>query len=577
MQQPETHYDQLDGTEPTGPTQEEQEGTDEKNAKNTEEVERQEEVDEDALGGTGKGEGNEGDPQKPSQTGTPLHTSHTETEPNAADKKIRNDAIRAAKKASYNPSGMQNIYSWGNITHRPSTGTVTLGYVRVGDVGFMVHNPTKKFLDAPLGYPVLIDTRRVKKGPGGMGVPNSAVVLLDHKKMDMHSIEANRVAAGVYENTAASLAFDENFYHVYYTSMSENYQRGRIIFDPDTQRLAIMIMEYTHKGKWVKAGLTQIRLDAVITTADLKLGTEVFFSTAVWGDTVFAHRISPCALMSEAETEHNTRAALPTVPSECIAELDTAKTKTIGTHNLKLLYRELGRDIERRVGGKKWGELEDQFKNPVDILITDNSEGTYPETTVVLKLTTLITDYQNTPTPKAPNLLCWDFLKNGFAPEQLTWFDKKVVGKGIGLTVVVEANETSQKLFLEWARSSISLAVTGRNIDTNRAFIDSIGVTCSFGTYVTATNFNELVSDSFYDPDKTVGLQAIKIFDKKVPAIVTFCPKNSEKVTIDTDLATRGLVVMSLEAVSKKVSEEDRLTIVGTEEATKAAAYYNNN
>ena len=577
MQQPETLNDQLDETETTEPAQEEQEATEEKNDKTNEEDERQEEVEEDALGGAGKGEGKEGDPQNPSQTGTPPHTPHTETEPNAAEKKIRNDAAKAAKKASYNPTGIQNIYSWGNITHRPSTGTIPLGYVRVGDVGFMVHNPTKKFLDAPLGYPVLIDTRRVKKGPGGMGVPNNAVVLLEQKKMDMHSIEATRVAAGVYENTAANLAFDQNFSHIYYTSMSENYQRGRIIFDPDTKRLAIMIMEYTHKGKWVKAGLIQIRLDVVITTADLKLGTEVFFSTVVWGDAVFAYRIAPCALMTETETEYNTRAALPTFPSEFIAVLDTAKTKTIGTHNLKLLYRELGSDIERRVGEEKWGELEDQFKNPVDILITDNSEGTYPETTVVLKLTSLITNYQSAPTPKAPTPLCWDFLKTSLAPDQLTWFDKKVVGKGIGLAVVVEANETSQKIFLEWARSSISLAVAGRNIDTNRAFIDSIGVTCSFGTHVTATNFNELVSDSFYDPDKTVGLQAIKIFDKKVPAVVTFCPKNSEKVTIDTDLATRGLVVMSLEAVSKKVSEDDRLTIVGTGEATKAAAFYNNN
>jgi hypothetical protein len=109
-------------------------------------------------------------------------------------------------------------------------------------------------------------------------------------------------------------------------------------------------------------------------------------------------------------------------------------------------------------------------------LITDNSEGTYPETTVVLKLTLMVANYQLMPAPKAPNPLCWDFVKSGLTPEQLNVFDKTVVEKGIGLTVVVEANETSQKLFLEWARSSIAGAVTGRNINTKKAFIDSIGV-----------------------------------------------------------------------------------------------------
>jgi hypothetical protein len=52
----------------------------------------------------------------------------------------------------------------------------------------VVLNPTKKLLELPIGYPVLIDTSRGKKGPGGMGVPNNAVVVPDHKKMDGHNI-----------------------------------------------------------------------------------------------------------------------------------------------------------------------------------------------------------------------------------------------------------------------------------------------------------------------------------------------------------------------------------------------------
>lgn len=525
---------------------------------------------------TGNGKGKEGDPENPSQPGTSSHTPHTETEQNAADNNIRNAAIQAAKKMSYNLQGM-HIHSWGNIVHRPNTGSAALGCVRVGDIGYVVHNPTKKFLEAPLGYPVLIDTSKGRKGPGGMGVPNNAVVLPDLKKMDTMNIQAYRSAAGVLENTEASLTFDQNFSHMYYSSGLKNFQRGRIIFDSDTQKLAILIMEITHKGKWVKAGTVAIQMNSVLLSADLKIGTEVVFSTQICGSNVVAHSISPCALLSEAETEYNTRARLPAVPSEFIAELSSATNKTMGTHNLKLLFRELGRENEKRIGEKKWGELEEHLKNPVDIFITDNSEGTYPATAVVLGLTKMIARYQLLPGAKAPNPLCWDFVRTGISPEQLELFDKAVVEKGIGLTVVVEANETSQKLCLEWARSAIATAVAGRNIDTKKAFIDSVGVTCSFGNYVTAQNFNELVSDSFYDSDKTVGLQSIKIFDQKVPAIVTFCPRNSEKVTIDTDLATRGLVVMSLEAVSKKVSEEDRLSVIETVEATKASAFYRNN
>jgi len=575
QQQPKTLNDPLTNKEEKAPAQVEQKVDEVENDKEGKKDQEQEQVVVNAQRVAGQSKGKEGDPQNPSQTGTPLTSTHTDTDKNADVKQLRS-AAKLAAKLSYDPKGMQ-IYKWGNITHRTNSGAAPIGSIRVGDIGYVVLNPTKRLLETPIGFPVLIDTSRAKKGPGGLGVPNNAVVVPDHKKMDGHNIAAQRAAAGVHKDWEVEQAFHESFSHIYYSSSNKNFQRGRIIFDSDSQRLAIMVMEITHKGKWVKAGLIPINFEAVLPTADIKLGTEVSFSTAVWGDAVVAHNISPCALMTEAATEYNTRATLPTAPSGSIAELSAATNKTMGTHHLKLLYRELGRDMEKRVGEKKWEEMKDDYKNPVDILITDNSEGTYPVSTVVLKLTPMVANFQNMFASKAPNPLCWEFLKLGLSPEELAMFDKIVEEKGIGLTVVVEATETSQKTFLEWARFSIARAVTGRNINTKKAFIDSIGVTCSFGNYVTASNFNELVSDSFYDPDKTVGVQSIKIFDRKVPVSVTFCPQNSDKVTVDTDLATRGIVVLSLEAVSQKVSEEDRLSIVVTEEATKASAFYKNN
>ena len=524
----------------------------------------------------GKGKGNEGDPKNPSSTGTTSHTAHTEAAQNAAYEQLRITVEKAARKASYNPTGAFVSHKWGNITYRNERSTSKI-WVRVGHRDYLIHNPTKKLLDTPQGYPVLVDTDRGKLGAGGMGVQNNAVVLLDHNKMNLQNIEAQRAAAGVHENLDASMVFEQHFSHVYYSSRTKNFQIGKVVFDSFSQQLSILCMEHTHKGKWAKGGLVPIRTDAVILDADLKLGTEVSFTTAIWGNSVVAYQITPCALMTEAETEVNSRAALPVYPGELTVGLEAATSKTMGAQRMKLLYRELGRELESRVGNEKWLGLDDQVKNPVDLILTDNSEGTYPETTVVLKLTTVLMYFLGAPKPKAPNPLCWDFLKTMISPEDAILLDKKVLDTGIGLTVFVETSESYQKLFLEWANSSISSAVSDRNIDSQRAFIDSIGVTCSFGPLVTADNFNEMVSDKFFDPDITVGLQSIKIFDTKIPVMVTFCPKNYTKVVVETDLTTRGLVVLSLEAVSKKVLEEDRLSIIVTEEATKASSFFSNN
>ena len=529
---------------------------------------------------TGKGKGKEGDPQKPSKTGTKTHTNHTDKESNTAADKIRKEAEKAAKKVSLHPLGTHRSYKWGSIGHRAHSSQSDLVWVRVGDKGYWVNNPVKKLSEAPIGYPVLVDTNKGRKGMGGIILPGNAVIIFDRKKMDLMQIEANKIAAGVREHTEAALVFDQHFSHHYYSSRSPNLMRGRIFLDSDTNKIAILVMEFTSGGKWVKSGTIPINMDVVLPASALKIGTEVLFSTAVWGSSVVAQHIFPCALISGADTETNTRATLPmdTNPQgerEFVSGLRKAPTKTMGSHNMTLLFRELGKDIADRIGKEKWEALDEMKKAPVDILITDNNESGHPDARWTIPLTQMLIHYQQSE-QKTQTPLCWDFLKNAFQPEKLEQFDQKVSETGIGLTVVVETNEPIQKSFLEWARTSISLAVAGRRIDTSKAFIDSIGVTCSFGSYVTATNFNEMVSDGFYDVDKTAGIQSIKIFDQKVPAKVSFSPSSAGDITVDTDLATRGIVVFALEAVSKKVSAEDRLAVVTTEEATKASKFYNN-
>ena len=530
--------------------------------------------------GTGEEQGKEGDPQNPSNTGNIAHTHHASHEPNTAASNIRKEAVRAAKKVSLHPIGMYNKYIWGSIGHRAHSSQNQLVWVRVGDKGYWVENPARKITEAPLGYPILVDTNKSRRGMGGIILPGNSVIMLEQKKMDWFQIEAARTAAGASEHTDASLAFDDNFSHHYYSSRTPNFMRGRIFLDSDTSKLAILVMEFTNGGKWVKSGKIPINLEVVLPASPLKIGTEVLFTTAVWGNSVVAQRIFPCALISGAETEANTRATLPLATNpqgerEFVSELKSAPTKTMGRHNTELLFRELGKDLEVRVGKEKWTVLEEDKKTPVDILITDSNESDHPNVMWTIPLTQLLIHYQetrlNTQTP-----LCWEFLKKAAKPELLAKFDQKISETGIGLTVVVETNETVQKIFLEWARSSITSAVTSRRIDTTKAFIDSIGVTCSFGSYVTATNFNEIVSDSFYEVDKTAGIQSIKIFDQKVPAKVSFSTSTAGDINVETDMATRGIVVFALEAVSKKVSAEDRLAIVATEEATAASKFFNN-
>ena len=285
------------------------------------------------------------------------------------------------------------------------------------------------------------------------------------------------------ENIEAEMAFEQNFSHLYYTSSSPNLMRGRTIFDTDTKKIAALTMECSHTGKWLKGNVIPIDMEVAISKSPLKIGTEILFSTALWGNSVIAHHIFPCALMSSAETETNTRATLPIYVTpegerESVSVLRTTTTKTIGSHNLKLLYRELSKDKKNRIGEEKWEVLDEHTKQPVDVLVTDNDEAKHPDGLMIIALTPLLIHFQELEEPSSTPF-CWDFLKQFCTDEKLAELDKKVSTTGIGLTIVVETNETFQKPALEWAKDSVAAAVAARRIDSTKAFIDSIGVTCS--------------------------------------------------------------------------------------------------
>ena len=586
-QQPKNPNDQQDLSKDAVPAEDGQSGHAENDA-NKEQKEKkfddfgddEAQKDDNVPEGTDDGEGDEGDPQNPSQNGISPQQTHENNESNSALNKIRLDAEKAAKKMSFNPTGMHINSIWGNKTYRASTGLTQneLGWIRVGDKGYWVNNPSKKFLEAPFGCPVLVNLSNYRKGKVGLTLPSNAVVVFDKQKMDLMHIEANKAAAGVQENTEADLIFEQNFSHCYYGSNSRNLLRGRTCFDTDTKKVAVMTMEFSHAGKWLKGNMIPINIKIATCKSPLKIGMDVLFSTAIWGNSVIAHHIFPCALMSSAETETNTRASLPIHygpegEKEFVSLLRATPNKTLGTHNLKLLYRELWNDKKTRIGDEKWDKLDDLSKNPVDVIITD-SDFTDHQDSLKLSLTPLLLHFQELGA-QSSTPLCWDYLKLFCPEEKLDELDRKVSATGIGLSIVVETYGALQKTVLEWAKTSVADAVAARSIDPTKAFTDSIGVTYSFGPSVTASNFNETVNDNFFEVDNSIGLQNIKIFDHRVPAQVSFATDNGE-ITVDTDLATRGLVVFALEAVSKKVSETDRLISVRCEEERPASKFFNN-
>ena len=97
-----------------------------------------------------------------------------------------------------------------------------------------------------------------------------------------------------------------------------------------------------------------------------------------------------------------------------------------------------------------------------------------------------------------------------------------------------------------------------------------------FGIFpdIDGQNFWEILNDESFQPGTLAGLHNIKIFDKLVPVEVTYHPEQPEagleKITILTDRATRGLVVLTAEAVSNWTPEKDRLEVIQTEVDTVA-------
>jgi len=572
--------EQQDNSKTTVPATIEQDGSSKTNSNDEQKEEKEESNEDEEQERTAEGKGDEGDSTTPSQNGTQFHQTQKNQERNTAPTNYRLEAEKAARKVSFRPSGMSLTGVWGNKAQRANTGSNEQGWIRVGDKGFWVTNPSKNFMEVPFGCPVYANLLTSRRGKGGISLPSNAVTVFDKKKMDLMHIEAIKTAAGVYENAEADFAFEKNFSHHYYTSDAPNLMRGRIFFDTDTKKIAVLSMERSHTGKWLKGNVVPIDMEVAMCHSSLKIGTEILFSTALWGNSVKAHKIFPCALLSSAETETNTRATLPVYVTpegerESVSVLRSSTTKTIGPHNLKLLYLELSKDKKNRIGEEKWGKLDEHTTQPVDVLVTDNDSATHPDGLMIIGLTPLLLHYQEVE-GQSSTPFCWDFLEQFCSEEQLTELDKKVLTTGIGLTIVVETNESFQKTALEWAKDSVAAAVAARRIDSSKAFVDSIGVTCSFGPYVTASNFNETVSDSFFDVEQSIGLQSIKIFDQRIPTTVSF--DTTEGVyRVETDLATRGLVVFALEEVSKKVAETEKLTCVVTEDERPASKFFNKN
>ena len=230
-QQPKLPNDQHDKSNATRPANDGQNGIveNDENEEQKEEKANQEDDDEDAqqdvddgeLEGTDDGKGDEGDPPYPSQTGTQTHTTQKNHESNTAPTKYRLDAEKAARKVSFRPAGMPIDSIWGNKAYRTTTGLSQneLGWGRVGDKGYWVNNPSKTFLEAPFGCPVLVNLSNYRRGKVGLTLQSNAVIVFEKQKMDLMLIEANKAAAGMKENTEAEMIFEKNFSHFYYGSM----------------------------------------------------------------------------------------------------------------------------------------------------------------------------------------------------------------------------------------------------------------------------------------------------------------------------------------------------------------------
>jgi hypothetical protein len=219
------------------------------------------------------------------------------------------------------------------------------------------------------------------------------------------------------------------------------------------------------------------------------------------------------------------------------------------------------------MGEGKWTGRRQEHKNPIDIFVTDNPT-VHKETSagaIMVGLSTLILFY-NRNKHLSKNPLCWEVLKQLITEEDQKFLNTKFLSTGIGMTMMVETEESLQKQVRDWASASVIEVVADRNRNRNETHMDSIGVLYSFGNLVTPENFNELITDSFFTTNNT-GIQSIKIFDTKITSRVTYHTDVNgvgKDYIVDTDRASRGIVLFSLEAVTSPVPEEKRLEAIIT-------------
>jgi hypothetical protein len=541
--------------------------------------------DNDTANGGGAEQGNEegGSRSDPPINGNNEHVQQQKARADTASKQSRLQAAKAAKEASWKEYDLEGTsLVWGNVANR--TGKQTeIASVRIGDRDVRVRNPSKKFLALELGLPIIVDTAKIWKGTGGGTILEKFLIIPNLSKMDMITIEAARIKAQCQDYQNGEI-FDKIFCHGYYgTSARPNELRGKIIFDPDSEQIAVLVMEKTTGGNWVAAGKIPIRVENILVLGKLRIGSYVSFTTQIRGKKVYAHRILPCAFLDPGGREHNTYTRLPRDTTHLneltfISRLRCPSEKGLDSSQISLLETSLGKDMEDKMGEERWGKVKQEHKRPVDIVITDNhrnEEETYQGSKVIFLTDALVLFQKRRRLKQTP--LCWDLLQILLSAEDIASLEEKYLETGVGISVVVEADEAHQKLILEWANQAILRAVNER--DRTKTFIDSIAVTYGFGPLVDHTNFNEILNDRSFQPGATASLQKIKIFDKLVPVEVLFKPlmpeAGLETLKINTDRATRGLVVLTAEAISKNITEEERLEVIPTEVDTIANSLLN--
>jgi hypothetical protein len=493
-----------------------------------------------------------------------------------ASQQTREKAIQAAKEISWNGKdyiGKQLV--WGSVANR-TNGATDVGWVRVGDRSIRVRNPSAKFSALPTGYPIMLDAEKIWKGYGGAAILEKALVVPPIAKLDMLKIEAARSKAECQDFNNEKI-FEENFTHYYYDSARQNEMRGKIFFDQDSEKIAIKVMEITSGGNWVTAGKIPIREENFWTKGKLRMGANVSFTTQVRDKTIFAHKIFPCALLDPNGRERSTFTKLPNPPSSncdrtSVSMLKEPAGKRLEDDRTQLLVSSLGENYKKKLGEERWNKLDPEMNHTVDILVSDNvrKSDSYKGAAVINFTELLVTFQLGRQNRQSP--FCWDVMEKLLSKDEAQLLEKKFLETKIGLTVVVEVDESHQKVALKWADNTIERVVNNRG--RTSTYVDTIAITYGFGPDIDGQNFWEILNDESFQPGTLAGLHSIKIFDKLVPVEVTYHPEQPEagleKITILTDRATRGLVVLTAEAVSNWTPEKDRLEVIPTEVDTIA-------